>query len=68
MNIDTIRYDAASIEAQSRNFDIGLQRMCRFPNRASFPLAKTLAQNEDINSMVHQHERGVDKLSAVNTV
>jgi hypothetical protein len=59
MNIDTIRYDVASIEAQSRNLDIWLQRMCRFNNRVPFPIAKTLAQNENINSMVHQHERGV---------
>lgn len=59
MNIDTIRNPVAHIEAQSRTFDFGLQRVCRFQNCTPFLVAESLAQNENINVMVPQYEPGV---------
>src|ERR1700729_2729931 len=47
------------IKAESRTLDFGLQCMCCFQNRMSLLAAKSLAQNQNINLMVHQHERSV---------
>jgi hypothetical protein len=59
MNKYTIRYNLTPIKAQSRTSGFRFERMCRFQNRTPLLVAKSLAQNENINLTGHQHERGV---------